>query len=178
MTIAKWFNNLNNHGWKNIKICNLTQMTIISTTVGRNPLEEMELPLWSTKESEIQYLDAISKMTEWSLFPRQIIQYHSNTSLCPTSNAEEAEVEWYYEDLQDLLELTLKKRCPFHYSGLEWKSRKSRNAWRNRQIWPWHTEWSRAKANRVLPREHTGHKNTLFQQHKRRLYTWTSAGGQ
>ena len=42
----------------------LTQMTIISTTVGRNPLEEMEYPSWSTKESEMQYLDAISKMTE------------------------------------------------------------------------------------------------------------------
>ena len=37
---------------------------IISTTVGRNPLEEMELSSWSTKESEMQYLDAISKMTE------------------------------------------------------------------------------------------------------------------
>ena len=46
-------------GWVNI-----TQMTIISTTVGRNPLEEMEEPSWSTKESEMQYLDAISKMTE------------------------------------------------------------------------------------------------------------------
>ena len=34
-----------------------------------------------------------------------------------------------------------------------------------------------AKANRVLPREHTGHSNTLFQQHKRRLYTWTSPDG-
>ena len=42
----------------------LTQMTIISTTVGRNPSEEMEWPSWSTKESEMQYLDAISKMTE------------------------------------------------------------------------------------------------------------------
>ena len=31
----------------------------------------------------------------------------------PTSNAEEAEVEWFYEDLQDLLELTPQKRCPF-----------------------------------------------------------------
>ena len=39
---------------------NLTQMTIISTTVGKSPLEEME----STKESELQYLDAVSKMTE------------------------------------------------------------------------------------------------------------------
>ena len=49
------------------------------------------------------------------------------------------------------------KRCPFHYRGLESKSRKSRNIWSNRQIWPWNTEWSRAKANRPLQREHTGH---------------------
>ena len=49
------------------------------------------------------------------------------------------------------------KRCPFHYRGLECKSRKSRNTWSNRQIWSWSTEWSRAKANRVLPRERTGH---------------------
>ena len=57
-----------------------------------------------------------------------------------TSNAEEAEVELFCEDLQDLLELTPKKRCPFHYRGLECKSRKSRNTWSNRQIWPWSTE--------------------------------------
>ena len=44
----------------------------------------------------------------------------------PTINAEEAEVEWFDEDLQDLLELT-QKRGPFHYRGLECKSRKSRN---------------------------------------------------
>ena len=37
------------------------------------------------------------------------------------------------------------KRCPFHYRGLKCKSRKSRNTWSNRQIWPWSTEWSRAK---------------------------------
>ena len=58
----------------------------------------------------------------------------------PTSNAEEAEVEWFYEDLQDLLELTPKKRCPFPYRGLECKHRKSRNTWSNRQIRPWSTE--------------------------------------
>ena len=57
-----------------------------------------------------------------------------------TSNAKEAEVEWFYEDLHDFLELTPKKRCPFHYRGLECKSRKSRNTWSNRQIWPWNTE--------------------------------------
>ena len=49
------------------------------------------------------------------------------------------------------------KSCPFHYRGLECKSRKSRITWSNRQIWPWSTEWSKAKANRVLPRERTGH---------------------
>ena len=75
----------------------------------------------------------------------------------PTSNAEEAQVKRFYEDLQDLLELTPKKRCPFHYSGLECKSRKSRNTWSNRQIWSRNTDCSRAKANRVLPRERTGH---------------------
>ena len=58
---------------------------------------------------QMQYLDAISKMTEWSLFPRQIIQYHSN----PTSNAKEADVEWFYEDLQELLELTPPKDVLF-----------------------------------------------------------------
>ena len=39
----------------------------------------------------------------------------------PTTNAEEVEVEQCYEDLQDLLELTPQKRCPFHYRGLECK---------------------------------------------------------
>ena len=72
-----------------------------------------------------------------------------------TSNAEEAEIEQFYEDLQNLLELIPKKDVLL--GGLECKSRKSRNTWSNRQIWPWSTEWSRAKANRVLPRERTGH---------------------
>ena len=46
---------------------------------------------------------------------------------------------------------------PFNHRGLECKSRKSRDTWSNRQVWPWSTKWSRAKANRVLPRECTGH---------------------
>ena len=49
----------------------------------------------------------------------------------PTNNAEQVVVEWFYDDLQGLLELTpkkkKKKRCPFHYRGLECKSRKSRD---------------------------------------------------
>ena len=66
----------------------------------------------------------------------------------------------------------IQKTC-HHYRGLECKSRKSRDTWSNRQIWPCSTKQSRSKANRILPKEHTGHSHTLFQQHYRRLYTWT-----
>ena len=54
----------------------------------------------------------------------------------PNTNAEEAEAERFYEDLQDLLELTPKKRCPFHHRGLEYKNRMSRGPWNNSQVWP------------------------------------------
>ena len=47
------------------------------------------------------------------MFPRQTIQHHSNPSQAPTSNAEEAEVERFYEDLHDLLELTPQKDVLF-----------------------------------------------------------------
>ena len=43
-----------------------------------------------------------------SSFPKQTIEYNNYPSLCPNSNAKEAEVQWFYEDLQDLLELTPK----------------------------------------------------------------------
>ena len=90
-------------------------------------------------------------------FPRQTIHITIIQVYALTSNAEEAEVECFYEDVQDLLELISPKRCPFNYMELQCKSRKSRNIWSNRQIWLWSTEWSRAKANRVLPGERTGH---------------------
>ena len=65
-------------------------------------------------------------------------------------------VERFCEDLQDLLELTPKKDVLFIIG--DWNAnRKSRNTWSNRQILPWSTERSRAKANRFLPRESTGH---------------------
>ena len=51
----------------------------------------------------------------------------------PTSNAEEAEVEQFYEDVPDLLEH--QKRCPFHHRGLECKSRKLSDTWSDRQVW-------------------------------------------
>ena len=110
------------------------------------------------------------RQNDFCSFPRQTIHYHGNQVYAPTRNAEEAEVERFYEDLQDLLELT-SQRCPFHFRGLECRSRKSSNAWSNRHIWPWSTEWSRAKANRVLPREPTGHsKHPLPTTQERTLH--------
>ena len=61
------------------------------------------------------------------LLPRQTIQYHSNPVYTPTTNAEEAQDERFYDDLQDLVELTPKKKCPFHHRALECNSRKSRD---------------------------------------------------
>ena len=59
------------------------------------------------------------------------------------------------------------KRCPFHNTGLECKSRKSRNTWDNRKIWSWSIEWGRAKANRVLLRECTSHSKHPFSNNTR-----------
>ena len=111
-------------------------------------------------------------------FPRQNIQYHHNPSLAPTSNAEEAEVEWFYEDLQALLELTPQKDVLFI-------------------IGDWHEKVGSQETPRVTGKfglgvhSEAGQRliefcqentkdiaNTLFQQQKRRLDTWTSPDGQ
>ena len=112
------------------------------------------------------------------MFPRQTIQYHGNPSLCPKSNAEEAEVEQVYEGLQGLLELTPKKDVLFIIG--DWKAKVViqeiprvaskfglgvQNEAGQRLI-----EFCQENA-RVIA-------NSLFQQQKRRLYTWTSPDGQ
>ena len=57
----------------------------------------------------------------------------------PQPDAEEAEVERFYEDLQDLVELTPKKDVLFIIG--DWNGKiGSRNTWSNRQIWPWNAE--------------------------------------
>ena len=90
------------------------------------------------------------------LFPRQTIQYHSTPVYAWTTNAKVAEAEWFCEDRPTRPSRTnTQKRCAFHQRGPESESRKSRDTWSNRQVWPWCKTWSRAKANRALPREHT-----------------------
>ena len=71
--------------------------------------------------------------------------------------------------------INTQKRCPFHYRGLECKSRKSRDTWSNRQVWPWSTKWSSAKANRVLPRERTGHSAFIVQSIVHFPATWETS---
>ena len=96
----------------------------------------------------------------------------------PTSNAEEAEVEWFSEDLQDLLELTPKKDVLFIIE--DW------NANIGSQETPGVTgKFGLGVQNEVRQRliEFCQENalvigNTLFQQHKRGLYTWTSPDGQ
>ena len=96
----------------------------------------------------------------------------------PTSNAEEPEGEWFYEDRQDLLELTSKKDV-FFIIG-DW----------NAKVGSQETPGVTGKYGLGVQNEE-GQRliefcqenalviaNTLFQQHKRRLYTWTSPDGQ
>ena len=94
------------------------------------------------------------------------------------SNAEEAEVEQFYEDLQDLLELTPKRDVLFIIG--EW------NAKVGSQETPGETGrfglgvWNEARKRLIEFCQENALviTNTLFQQYKRRLYTWTSPYGQ
>ena len=94
-----------------------------------------------------------------------------------TTNAEEAEAEPFYEDIQDLLELTLPKDVLFII--VDWNAKvgsqetprvtgKFGLGVRN-EAWQRLTEFCQENALVIA--------NTLFQQHKRRLYTWTSPDG-
>ena len=109
-------------------------------------------------------------------FPRQTIQYHGNPSLCPTSNAEEVEVEQFYEDLQDLLELTLKKDVIFIIGGWKAKVGNQETPGVTGKFGIWNEAGQRliecCQENALVI------ANTLFQQHKGRLYTWTSPDDQ
>ena len=96
----------------------------------------------------------------------------------PTSNAEEAEFEHFYEDLQDLLELTAKKDVLFIIGDWNAKvgSQKTTGITGKFGLGMWNEAGQRliefCLENALVI------ENTLFQQHKRRLCTWTSADGQ
>ena len=95
----------------------------------------------------------------------------------PTSNAEEAELEWFYEDLQDLLELTPKKDVLFiiGYWNAKVRSQETPGVTGKFGLGIWNEAGQRltefCQENTLVI------ANTLFQQHKRRFYTWTSQDG-
>ena len=95
-----------------------------------------------------------------------VIQVHA-----PTSNAEEAEVEWFYEELQDLLELIPKKRRPFHYRGLKCKTRKSKTPGVTGKFGLGIRNEAGQRLIQFFQENALVIANTLFQQHKRRIST-------
>ena len=111
-------------------------------------------------------------------FPRQTIQYHSNSSLCPNQYVEEAEVERFYKDLQDLLELTPKKDVLFIIGDWNAKvgSQETPGATGKFGLGIWNEAGQRLI--KFCQEDALIITNTLFQQHKRGLYTWTSPDGQ
>ena len=123
----------------------------------------------------MQFLGAVSKSTEWSVHlqckPSNItaIQVYA-----PTINASEAEVERFYEDLQDLLELTPKKDVLIIIGGWNAKvgSQETPGVTGKFGLGVWNEAGQRliefCQENALVI------ANALFQQHKRRLYTWTS----
>ena len=114
----------------------------------------------------------ISVCFQGKLFNITVIQVYA-----PTSNAEEAEVEWFYEDLQDLLELTPPKNVLFILG--DWNAKVG-----SQEILGVTGKFDLGIQNEAGLRliEFCQENalviaNTLFQQHKRRLYTWTSPDG-
>ena len=110
--------------------------------------------------------------------PRQTIQHHSNPSLCSTSNAEETEVEWFYEDLQDLLELTPKKDVLYILGDWNAKagSQETPGVTGKFGLGMWNE--ARQRLTEFCQENALVIANTVFQQRKRRLYTWTPPDGQ
>ena len=112
---------------------------------ARIPQKKWSSPHSQQKESKMKFLDQSQKRQNdlgklWkSHFQGKPLNTKTIQVYTTTTNAEEVKVEWFYEDLQELLELTPKKRCLLHHRGLECKSRKSRDTWSHRQLWPWCT---------------------------------------
>ena len=154
-------------------------MPIISTIVGRNPLEEMEYPSWSTKkvrnavpECSLKNDRMISVHFQGKPFNITVIQVYA-----PTSNAEEAEVEWLHEDLQDLLELTPKKDVFFNIG--DWNAKVSEEIRGVKGKFGLRVQNEAGQRLTEFCQENSlVIASTLFQQHKRRLYTQTSPDGQ
>ena len=92
---------------------NLTQMTVISTTVGRNPLEEVVIIVNKRVQNAVLGCNLKKDRMNSVRFQGKQFNIMVIQAYAPTSNTEEAEVEQFYEDLQDFLELTPPKDLLF-----------------------------------------------------------------
>ena len=115
----------------------------------------------------------ISVHFQGKLFNITVIQVY-----VPTSNAEEAEVEWFYEDLQDLLELTFKKDVLFIIGDWNAKVRSQETPGVTGKFGLGMQNEAGQRLINFFQENALVIANTVFQQHKRRLYTWTSPDGQ
>ena len=96
----------------------------------------------------------------------------------PTSNTEEAEVEWFYEDLQDLLELTPKKDVLFIIENWNAKVGSQETPGVTGKFGLGVQNEAEQRLIEFFQENALVIANTLFQQHKIRIYTWTSPDGQ
>ena len=158
---------------------NLTQMTMKSTTVGRNHLEKNGIAIMVNKRVQNAILGGnlknnrmISVRFQGKPFNITVIQVYA-----PTSNAEEAEVEQFYEDLQDLIEPTPKTDNLLIIG--DWNAKVgSKETPGVTGRFGLEVQNEAGQRLREFCQENTlVIANTLFQQHKRRLYTWTSPNG-
>ena len=155
---------------------NLIQMIIIPTTVGKNPLEN-GIALIVNKRAQnairgnnLKNNRMISVHFQGKPFNITVIQAYAPTS--------DTKVEWFYEDVQDLLELTPPKNVLFIIG--DWNAKVGSQEipgvtgefvfGAQNEAGQRLTEFCQENALVIA--------NTLFQQHKRQLYTWTSSDGQ
>ena len=96
----------------------------------------------------------------------------------PTINADEAEVEQFYEDLQDLLELTPRKDVLFIIGDWNAKVASQETPGVTGKFGLGVHNEAEQRLTEFCQENALVIANTLFQQHKRTLYTWTSADGQ
>ena len=121
------------------------------------------------------------QQNDLSLFPRQTVQITVIQVYAPTSNSKEAEVKWFYKnllDLQDLLELTPPKDVLFIIGDWNVKVGSQEIPGVTGKFGLGVQNEAGQKLMEFCQENAVDIANTLFQQHKRRLYTWTSPDGQ
>ena len=154
-------------------------MTIISTTVGKYPLKK--------RSSHFFYKRVQNAVLGCNLKNNRMISIHFQNKAftitviqvyAPSSNAEEAEVEWFCEELQDLLELTPQKDALFIIGDCNAKVGSQETPGVKRKFGLGVQNEAGQRLIEFSQENTLVNVNTLFQKRKRKLYTWTSPDGQ